>query len=75
MNVIVVMLDSLRRDHLGCFGNEWIKTPEIDAFSNGSLVFDYAYSEGLPTIPVRTSLFTGRYTLPVSYTHLRAHET
>ena len=64
MNVIVVMLDSLRRDHLGCFGNEWIKTPEIDAFSNGSLVFDYAYSEGLPTIPVRTSLFTGRYTLP-----------
>ncbi len=64
MNTIVVMLDSLRRDHLGCYGNTWIETPEIDSFSSKSLVFDLAYAEGLPTIPVRTSLFTGRYTLP-----------
>jgi len=64
MNVVVVMLDSLRRDHLGCYGNPWIKTPNIDSFASDALVFDMAYAEGLPTIPVRTSLFTGRYTLP-----------
>jgi len=64
MNVIVVMLDSLRRDHVGCYGNPWINTPNIDALSKDCLVFDLAYAEGLPTIPVRTSLFTGRYTLP-----------
>ncbi len=64
MNVIVVMLDSLRRDHLGCFGNEWINTPSLDRFSAKATIFDMAYSEGLPTIPVRTSMFTGRYTLP-----------
>jgi len=63
MNVIIVMLDSLRPDHLGCYGNPWIKTPNIDAFAKESIVFDRAYAEGMPTLPVRTALFTGRYTL------------
>ena len=64
MNVIVLMEDSLRRDHLGCYGNDWIKTPNIDRFAADSIIFDYAYAEGLPTIPVRTAMLTGRYTLP-----------
>jgi arylsulfatase A-like enzyme len=58
------MSDSLRKDHLGCYGNRWIKTPNIDELAPSSAVFDYAYAEGLATIPVRISLFTGRYTLP-----------
>lgn len=64
MNVIVIMEDSFRKDHLGCYGNKWIKTPNIDRFAVDAKVFDYAYAEGLPTIPVRVALFTGRYTLP-----------
>ena len=64
MNVIVLMLDSLRPDHLGCYGNKWIKTPNIDRFAEECAVFDRAYAEGLPTLPVRTALFTGKYTLP-----------
>ncbi|HDJ89878.1 MAG TPA: hypothetical protein ENG40_04220, partial [Thermoprotei archaeon] len=63
MNVFIIMLDSLRPDHLGCYGNNWIKTPCIDSFSRESIIFEKAYSEGLPTLPVRTALFTGRYTL------------
>ena len=63
MNVIIIMLDSLRPDHLGCHGNTWINTPNIDNFSRECLIFDRAYSEGLPTLPVRTALFTGKYTL------------
>ncbi|RLF09100.1 MAG: sulfatase [Thermoprotei archaeon] len=63
MNIIVIMLDSLRPDHLGCYGNPWIKTPNIDEFSREAVVFERAYAEGLPTLPVRTALFTGRYTL------------
>lgn len=62
-NIVVIMLDSLRRDHLGCYGNEWIRTPAIDALARRSLIFDNAYPEALPTIPVRTSLFTGQRTL------------
>ena len=64
MNVIVIMLDSLRADHLGCYGNEWIRTPNIDRLARESVLFENAYPEGLPTIPVRTALFTGRYTFP-----------
>lgn len=63
MNLIVIMLDSLRRDHLGCYGNSWIKTPSIDKLAKESVVFENAYTEGLPTIPVRTELFTGQDTL------------
>jgi len=64
VNVIVIMEDSLRKDHLGCYGNRWIRTPNIDRFASEGIIFDSAYAEGLPTIPVRVSLLTGRYTLP-----------
>ena len=64
MNVIAIMLDSLRQDHLGCYGNDWIETPNIDALAGESLRFDNFYPEGLPTLPVRKQLFTGQKTLP-----------
>lgn len=66
MNVIIVVADSLRFDYVGCYGNKWIKTPNIDKLAQESTVFENAYAEGLPTIPVRKALFTGRYTLPFS---------
>jgi arylsulfatase A-like enzyme len=64
MNVIVILADSLRVDHLGCYGNDWIKTPNLDRFAREATVFERAYSEGLPTLPTRTAMFTGRYTFP-----------
>ena len=30
MNVILIMLDSLRRDPMGVYGNDWIEAPNID---------------------------------------------
>jgi arylsulfatase A-like enzyme len=64
MNVIMIINDSMRQDHLGCYGNAWIKTPNLDKLAAESAVFDYAYSEGLPTVPTRTTFFTGRFTFP-----------
>lgn len=64
MNVIMIITDSLRWDHLGCYGNEWIKTPNLDKLSSESATFDWCYSEGLPTVPTRTTFFTGRFTFP-----------
>jgi arylsulfatase A-like enzyme len=64
MNVIVVVADSLRYDHLGCNGNPWIRTPHLDAFATEATRFTRTYSEGLPTLPTRTAYWTGRYTLP-----------
>jgi len=64
MNVIVIVADSLRFDCVGCCGNEWIETPNIDALANESVLFENAYVEGMPTLPCRTAMFTGRYTFP-----------
>jgi len=59
MNIIIIVSDTLRRDHLGCYGNKWISTPNIDKFSKISLVFDNAYIGSFPTVPHRRDLFTG----------------
>ena len=63
-NVIVIMLDSFRADHLGALGNSKAPTPNLDRFAAESTLFTRCYPEGLPTIPVRTSLFSGKFTYP-----------
>jgi len=63
-NVILIMLDSLRRDHVGCYGNDWIRTPNIDALAREGVRFANAYPEALPTIPVRRAMHTGLRTFP-----------
>lgn len=64
MNVIVIMSDTLRTDHLGCYGAEGIRTPNIDRLGEESIVFNRAYTASYPTVPNRADLFTGRYTFP-----------
>jgi arylsulfatase A-like enzyme len=59
------MFDSLQYNYLGCNGNTWIKTPNFNRFARESMVFDNCYIEGLPTVPCRRAMLTGRYTLPV----------
>jgi arylsulfatase A-like enzyme len=63
MNVFWIVLDSLRRDHVGAYGSEVCQTPHLDAFAEEAILFDNAYPEALPTIPVRTALNTGCRTL------------
>ncbi len=64
MNVIIVILDSLRADHVGCYGNTWIRTPVMDALARESILFTRAFPESLPTIPMRRALHTGLRTWP-----------
>jgi arylsulfatase A-like enzyme len=63
-NVILVVLDSLRRDYVGCYGNDWIKTPNIDALAKDGVRFTNAFPEALPTLPVRRAMHTGLRTFP-----------
>ena len=65
MNVVVLMLDSLRQDHVSVYGHPWrpLQTPHIDSVAAEAVVFDNVYPEGLPTIPVRTDLMTGQSSL------------
>ena len=64
MNVILVILDSLRKDHIGVYGNDRIQTPNLDALANESLRFTRAYPESLPTLCARRAIHTGLRTWP-----------
>ena len=63
-NVILVIIDSLRKDHVGAHGNDWIKTPNLDALAGESLLFTRAHPEAMPTLPVRRAIHTGMRTWP-----------
>lgn len=65
MNLIIICIDTLRYDHLGCNGNEWINTPNLDAFASEAVVYDNAYVGSFPTIPHRTDVLTGRFGQPL----------
>ena len=53
MNVVWIVADTFRRDHIGAYGNPTIKTPSLDALAAGSVRFDRHYSAGFPTMPTR----------------------
>lgn len=61
MNVLLVSIDALRRDHLGCYGYERVKTPELDRFAVSAAKFEYAYCNSPWTLPSMASMVTGRY--------------
>ncbi|HSH79578.1 MAG TPA: sulfatase [Herpetosiphonaceae bacterium] len=58
-NIVVVAIDSLRPDHLGCYGYSRATSPAIDALAAESVVFEQAFAAGIPTMPSFTTLYTG----------------
>jgi len=64
VNLICIVSDTLRADYLGCYGNGWVRTPNLDRLAGEGVFFENAYVEGLPTIPERIVLHTGKCTLP-----------
>ncbi|MXZ41250.1 MAG: sulfatase [Caldilineaceae bacterium SB0666_bin_21] len=64
LNVVLVVVDTLRTQYLEPYGNDWIHTPSIARFAAESLRFTRAYPECLPTIPTRRTLHSGRRAFP-----------
>jgi len=62
MNVIWIISDTFRKDHLGCYGNNWIRTPALDALAVKSVCFARHYAADFPTMPARADFYTGRWT-------------
>lgn len=60
MNTIVILMDTLRRDHLGCYGNSPVKTPNIDRFAADATLFEDSYISSYPCMPARQDFFTGQ---------------
>jgi arylsulfatase A-like enzyme len=64
-NVVLVIIDSLRKDHIGVYGTDRaVQTPNLDALANDSLRFARAYPESMPTINARRAIHTGTRTWP-----------
>jgi hypothetical protein len=57
-HVVVVSIDTLRHDHLGCYGYTPPVSPAIDAFAARSIVFDQAIAHAPSTLPSHASIFT-----------------
>lgn len=58
-DVVVVVLDALAAEELGCYGYERSTTPEIDAFSVDAVRFEDALAPATYTLASTASLFTG----------------
>jgi arylsulfatase A-like enzyme len=60
-NVLFVVLDTVRKDHLTPYGYDRPTTPGLEAFAAEAAVFEQAVAPAPWTLPVHASLFTGRY--------------
>src|SRR2546425_7355854 len=60
-NIILITLDTVRADHLGCYGNKNIYTPTLDALGRDGVVFERAISQVPLTWPSHAAILTGMY--------------
>lgn len=60
-NLLLISLDTLRADHLGCYGYERATSPNLDALARESLLFTHAQSPRAKTTPAIASLLSGLY--------------
>jgi arylsulfatase A-like enzyme len=63
-NMLLVIIDSLRPDHVGAYGSPQVRTPNVDALANRGLRLNRAFPEAMVTIPARRSIFTCRRIFP-----------
>ena len=62
-NVVLIVVDTLRADHVGAYGGR-ARTPNIDALAARGLRFTRFYPEAMATVPARRSILTGRRVWP-----------
>ena len=68
-NVVLVVIDSLRADHLSCYGHERPTTPEIDALAAVSVRYANAFSQAPWTTPSIGSLLSSQYPTVLGIRH------
>ena len=60
-NVVLILADQLRADCVGCYGNDTIRTPHIDALARSGVRFENTFAQHPQCAPSRAALMTGRY--------------
>jgi arylsulfatase A-like enzyme len=58
-NILLIGIDSLRADHVSCYGYHRMTTPHIDRFARGGTLFENTFSAYIPTTPGYGSMLTG----------------
>ncbi len=61
MRILYLDIDTLRHDHLGCYGYHRNTSPATDAVARAGVRFQNVYASDAPCLPSRTALFSGRY--------------
>jgi len=61
MRILFLDLDTLRPDHLGCYGYHRNTSPNIDSLAAEGMVFENYYCSDAPCLPSRAALLTGRF--------------
>ncbi len=60
-NLLVITIDTLRADHLECYGYKSIRTPRINALAADGVLIENAFTPIPLTLPSHASIFTGTY--------------
>lgn len=69
--VIFIVMDTVRRDRVGCYGYDRPTTPNLDAFAGEATVYEDAIAQGTWSVPSHASMVTGQYPSQHRATKLR----
>src|SRR6185503_9757552 len=58
-NVLLISIDTLRADHLSCYGSQEVKTPNIDSLARSGVLFKNVVTPAPFTLPAHVSMMTG----------------
>ena len=61
LNILWICTDSQRFDTLGCYGNQFVHSPNIDRLASEGVLFERAYCQNPLCQPSRACFLTGRY--------------
>lgn len=71
-NIVLIVVDGLRADHMGTYGYKRDTTPRLDKRARQAVIFDRAIAQGSWTLPSFATLFTSKY--PESHHAITAHQ-
>lgn len=74
-NVILISVEPLRADHLGCYGYYRNTSPNIDRLASEGVLFENAFSNSHVTVPSLFSIITSQYPLVHGFVYYEAYDT
>lgn len=69
LNVVMIVMDGLRADHMGCYGYGRKTSPHLDALAGDGVLFERAIAQATWTLPSFASFLTSQYIETVGITH------